>query len=252
MSDDEPVFTPSKFAEHEAQVHGMKREETRIPPQLIVVYSSRYLKYLQKITHSKPVKWWYNRQRPLHAGYYGDKPISILCNWIGAPAASMMLEEVIAFGAKMIIEVGVAGGIQPYLRPGDILLVTGARRDEGTSYHYFPSKVELQCSRELCKRIEDYFVKHRLKYHKGIVWTTDGVYRETRGKFRKFQGEGVLGVNMETSALLAVSQYRKVKFSSLQVVSDVLSEEGWILAFGSKEVRNSMKKAFEGALQALT
>jgi len=48
LSDDEPVFTPSKFAEHEAQVHGMKREETRIPPQLIIVYSSRYLKYLQK------------------------------------------------------------------------------------------------------------------------------------------------------------------------------------------------------------
>lgn len=251
LSDDEPIFTPSEFVEHETRARGMKEEEVRIPSQLIMVYNPRYLRYLRRITDSKVVKWWYSGQRPLHIGHYRSKLISFLCNWIGAPAASMMFEEVIAFGAREIIEVGVAGGIQPYLRPGDILLVTGARRDEGTSYHYFPPGVEVGCSPELCKRIEDYFIKQSLKYHKGTVWTTDGVYRETRGKFRRFQKEGVLAVNMETSALLAVARYRNVKLSSLQVISDVLSETGWLLAFGSKEVQNSIRKAIKVALEAL-
>jgi len=43
-------------------------------------------------------------------GHYKSKPIALLCDWIGVPAASMILEEVIPFGAKEIIDVGVAGG----------------------------------------------------------------------------------------------------------------------------------------------
>jgi uridine phosphorylase len=69
-------------------------------------------------------------------------PIALLFNLIGAPVTCMVLEEVIATGAKEIIEVGIAGGIQPYLKPGDILVITGAKRDEGTSYHYYPPDVE--------------------------------------------------------------------------------------------------------------
>jgi len=73
------------------------------------------------------------------------------------------------------------------LKPGEILMVTGARRDEGTSYHYLPQGVEVKCNPGLCRRMEDYFIKQRLKYHKGIVWTIDGVYRETRENFEGFK-----------------------------------------------------------------
>jgi len=43
-------------------------------------------------------------------GHYKSKPVALLCNWIGTPAGSMILEEVILSEAKEIIDVGVAGG----------------------------------------------------------------------------------------------------------------------------------------------
>lgn len=245
-------FSPVDFVRHEVEVRGMKRKGPWIPSKLIMVYSLRSLRYLQRLAHSRFAKCWYSRQRPLHVGEYNGVPVSLLCNWIGASAASMMLEEVIGFGAREIVEVGIAGGIQPFLKLGDVFVVTGAECDEGTSCHYFPADVKLKCSEVMRRRIEGYFDTQGIKYHKGSVWTTDAPYRETREKFRRFQKAGVLGVNMETSALLAVARYRNVQLSSIQVVSDVLSDHGWLIAFGSREVQNSMKQAIKGALEALT
>jgi uridine phosphorylase len=46
----------------------------------------------------------------------------------------------------MIIEVGLAGGLQEFLKPADIIVVTEAVRDEGTSYHYLPPGVKVESS----------------------------------------------------------------------------------------------------------
>lgn len=86
----------------------------------------------------------------------------------------------------------------------------------------------------------------------GAVWTTDGVYRETLEKFRKFRDAEVLAVNMETSAVFAVAKYRNVEAASIQVISDVLSEKGWLQAFEQQAVRENSKRAVEIALRTLT
>jgi len=248
---EEPVFTPSQFIDYIARTRNLKSIPLQIPPRLVMVYDLSNFKYLQKITKSKAIKWWYSGQRPLQIGHYGHTPVALICNLIGAPAACMVLEEVIATGAKEIIEVGIAGGIQPYLKPGDILVITGAERDEGTSYHYYPPGVEFECSPRLRKRIENCFDRKNMKYYRGSIWTTDGVYRETKVKLRKFREEGILGVNMETSALLAVARYRGAKLASIQVVSDILSESSWLLATHYAEVRSSIRNAMNCALEVL-
>jgi uridine phosphorylase len=116
----------------------------------------------------------------------------------------MTLKEIIACGAKEIFEIGVSGGLQHFLKPGDIIVMTGAVRDEGTSYHYFPPEVKVESSQDLrnalCRLLEEEGIKH----YSGSVWSTDGAYRETRGKFLKFREAGILAVNMETSAIFAV------------------------------------------------
>jgi purine-nucleoside phosphorylase len=111
--------------------------------------------------------------------------------------------------------------------------------------------MEFESDSELRLKIERYFDGIHQKYYRGPVWTTDGVYRETKGKLIKFRRDGILGVNMETSALLAVARYRGVKLASIQVISDILSESGWLLAVHYKEVGDSMKKAMRCALEAL-
>jgi purine-nucleoside phosphorylase len=65
-------------------------------------------------------------------------------------------------------------------------------------------------SARLRKKIERFFKRKHQKYYRGQVWTTDEIYRETKEKLRKFMEEGLLGVNMETSALLAFARCRRV------------------------------------------
>jgi purine-nucleoside phosphorylase len=90
-----------------------------------------------------------------------------------------------------------------------------------------------------------------IRHFVGAVWSTDGPYRETRGKFRKFKDSGVLAVDMETSAVFAIAKYRKVRAASAQVISDVLTENGWKLAFGHRSVKQNTETLLRSVLKVI-
>ena len=50
-----------------------------------------------------------------------------------------MLEQVIARGVRAVIACGGAGALIPELVMGHAVVLTGAVRDEGTSFHYLPA-----------------------------------------------------------------------------------------------------------------
>ncbi|MEM0356921.1 MAG: nucleoside phosphorylase [Candidatus Bathyarchaeia archaeon] len=253
MNEDKPVFTPSDFIHYIAKTRNFPVETIKVPERLVFTYQPRTYEYGKNLIGGKPVDWWiYGERQPFCIGQFNSVDVGLGCFWVGAPAVAMTLEEVIACGARKIVEVGVSGGLQSFLKPGDIIVVTDAIRDEGTSYHYFPPNVGVESSEKLRKLIIGQLQKSGVAHYVGAVWSTDGVYRETLGKFRKFRNAGVLAVNMETSAVFAVAKYRNVEAASIQVISDILSEEGWLQAFGQQMVRENLKRAVETALRALT
>ncbi len=164
----------------------------------------------------------------------------------------MVLEELIACGARKIFEVGTSGGIQPFLKPGDIVVTTEAVCDEGTTCQYFPNQRRLAISPLLKRRLIEVLNKNHINHEAGSILTTDGVYRETRGKLAKFRKMGVLAVNMETSALYAVAKHQGVEIASVQVISDLLNESGWQPAFGDKRVLKSMKTLLRSVVEAVS
>ncbi len=56
---------------------------------------------------------------------------------------------------------------------------------------------------------------------------------------------------METAALFAVAKYRKVEIASVQVISDVLSEEGWQPAFNQEKVQDGLQVLLDVVIAAL-
>jgi len=251
LSEDEPLFTPEDFLLYEACRRGVDRKAFQIPNRLIIVYQTNAFEYVKKTLNGETTEWLYGKLRPFFVGIANDKEIGVFRAWIGAPAAAAMLEELIACGAKKIFEVGMAGGLQSQLKPGDIVVVTEAIRDEGTSNHYFPPEVKLESSPRLRNSLIQELTRKRIKHSVGSVWTTDGVYRETRGKFLKFRNKGVLAVSMETSALFAVAKYREVEIASAQVISDVLTTEGWLFAFNDKKVLSRLQSLLKLTVRAL-
>ncbi len=144
----------------------------------------------------------------------------------GAPLAAASVERVITAGCSSIVACGDAGTLTGRPR-GDLIIVRAAVRDEGTSYHYLPPAREVTAAdRDLDKLIEaagaigwDHTV--------GKTWTTDGLFRETRGRIEQRRNEGCLVVEMEAAALMAVASFRRVRFGQYLYVGDDVSGPEW-------------------------
>ena len=85
-----------------------------------------------------PKEMAYNREYRTFTGTLLGEKVSVTSTGIGCPSAAIAVEELIAVGADTFIRVGTSGGMQPNIKPGDLAIVNGAIRDEGTSLHYLP------------------------------------------------------------------------------------------------------------------
>jgi len=252
LSEDEPICTPSDTIRYVAENRKVSLDALRVPQRLLMTYQRSAYECAKNLVNGKSFEWIYGESQPFCIGRFNGVEIGIGRFWIGAPAAAFILEEAIACDAKTIFEVGLSGGIQTFLQPSDIIIVTEAIRDEGTSHHYLPPEVKVESSARLRDKLIMYLNKKKIKHFIGPVWSTDGVYRETRGKFRKFKNTDVLAVNMETSAVFTVAKYRNVEAASAQVISDVLTENGWLQAFGHQSVRENTEVLLKAVLEVLS
>ena len=142
---------------------------------------------------------------------------------IGAPSATALLEELAALGFQRFVVFGTCGILVPGIASGRLIVPTTAVRDEGTSYHYAPASdtILLATAAKLVGILDDIHVP----YVQGTVWTTDAFYRETRALVDRRVAEGCVAVDMEASALAAMSQFRGVDVYQFLVAADSLSGE---------------------------
>jgi len=179
--------------------------------------------------------------------YLGDSAaggISLTGPAVGAPYAVMLLEMLIAWGAKKILFLGWCGSISEKVKIGDIIVATSAIVDEGTSRHYQNHDARRSHpAKYLSTALETALDQKRLNFHKGTIWTTDAIYRETGEKVKCMQRRKAIGVEMEISALFTVAKFRGVDVAALAVVSDELASFKWLPGFKTDEFRHGRMAA---------
>ncbi len=146
---------------------------------------------------------------------------------VGAPLAAGFMDELIALGGRAFIACGGCGVLDGTMGLGHLVVPTAAVRDEGTSFHYLPPGREVHASPAGVAAIERVLQRDRVPYVKGKTWTTDSVYRETRGRINRRRAEGCLVVEMEAAALFAVAQFRGVVAAQILYAGDDLSNDIW-------------------------
>jgi uridine phosphorylase len=174
-----------------------------------------------------------------------NQDISLVGPMLGAPHAVMVLEKLIVLGAQKILFFGWCGSMQQWVRISDFVVPERAVIGEGTSGYYRVTDSQPKPSGTLLKAIKDSLKEGSIPFHRGCVWSTDAPYRETKQKVLFFQNEGVLGVDMELSALFTVARFRQVEMGALLVVSDELGALRWTPGFSSKKFNKSRKMAAE-------
>lgn len=171
---------------------------------------------------------------------------------IGAPAATMVLEELVALGVREFVSIGAAGCLQPRCGLGEIVVCTAAIRDEGVSHHYAATEKFAWPSERLTAQLTEVLAADGPAPVAGTAWTIDAPYRETVAEARSYQAEGVVCVEMEAAALFTVAAHRQVDLAAAFVVSDhVLADERWTHAFGTPLLHDGLVQLLDAALRAL-
>lgn len=83
----------------------------------------------------------------------------------------------------------------------------------------------------------------------GPHWTTDAPYRKFDDKIDAYGQRGVVGVDMETSAMYALDRFRGVAVCNLLVVSDELWQ-AWNPAFRTPVLKAETQRAERVVLRA--
>jgi uridine phosphorylase len=179
-------------------------------------------------------------------------PFSTIASPMGAPMAVMLLEQLIALGARRFFYLGFCGALAPSYRIGDGFIPVQAIREEGTSYHYLPPDVEPTSSPHLNTLLQAHAAKRSFAVQQGPIWTTDAPYRETANKIRRFQTAGVHAVDMEMAAIFAVAHYRSREVAALLIVSDECYHPTWKPGFGAQRLRQACQTAVEVCVAAAT
>ena len=217
MYDNEAVVNPRKT-----------KNSPNIGPIAVMAATRPDLDYLSEIFQFPKDSYQRLFLSRLYIKESNPRGISIAGPFIGAPYAVMLLENLIAWGARQIIFIGWCGAVSHRVNIGDVVLPTSILIDEGTSRHYRVwDYLPLQLNFPLVPKVRQALNNQNQEFHEGAVWTTDAVYRETREAVAVHQRNGILAVEMEFSALASVARFREVDLAGLLVVSDELSSLSW-------------------------
>ena len=162
---------------------------------------------------------------PVYELEFENTKIAVTMALVGASSCVGNFEELIACGVENLLLVGSCGRLTNDLDHFSIILPTSAIRDEGTSYHYLPASDEVQLDEDAVKSVEKVLKDLDISYIKGKTWTTDALFRETRAKTNRRIEQGAIVVDMECSAMVALSKFRDVRFAQIFYAADTLADE---------------------------
>jgi uridine phosphorylase len=245
-SDGKPVVTPREL------VRGLTRRRIGLKSQRVALICvvRHDLKSLVTMTQGRLVKAWQG-YREIYQGKVGQGQVTIALTFPGAPNCVALAEELVAFGTKQIFFMGYCGSLQQGVRAGAIIVPTEAIREEGTSFHYLPAGVPARPHQETQGIIVDCLRRKKIPFHQGLIWTTDAIYQETDKKIKRYQDQGILGVEMELSALFAFGMARGVAVGGVLVVTDELTPESWHPHFFSPRLIQGARRARKAAVEIL-
>lgn len=156
----------------------------------------------------------------MHTGTHQGKKITVGNGGRYAPDTAITTEILCAGGVESLMRVGSCGSLQEKIKIGDLVIVAGAVRGEGTSPYYVPQNFSTVSHPDIVSALKKAAESLKIRYHVGTVYTTDALFQETPQFIEELEQRGIAGIDMVTSAFLTVAQVRRKKAGAILAVSD--------------------------------
>lgn len=199
--------------------------DLQLPGKCVFAFLGEYIDEYASKTKARKVSEYVSATKsyPVYITEHKGEEVVLCQAPVGAAAAAQILDWLIGYGVREIISAGSCGALETF--PESTFLVPNrALRDEGASYHYAPPSRFMEISEKARKAIEETVTQHGMKYQEVVTWSTDGFYRETKEKVAYRKSEGCSVVEMECSALAAVSAFRGATWGMILYTADSLAD----------------------------
>jgi uridine phosphorylase len=165
-----------------------------------------------------------NREYKLVNASYEGRELSVCSTGIGSPSAAIAVEELAAVGVERFIRVGTTGALQSDIEIGDMVVATGATKDEGTTKRYESETVPAVADYDVLSTLVDAAETRQAPVHVGPIATDDAFYAETEEYVRDWSDAGLLCVEMEAAALFTLARRKGLAAGAICTVDGNLVE----------------------------
>ena len=163
-----------------------------------------------------------NREYITWLGELKGTTIMVMSTGMGGPSTAIAVEELVKTGVDTFIRIGTCGGMAEKVIGGDVVIATGAIRQEGTSREYapveFPAIADLSVTNALVQGAKNIGAT----WHAGVVHCKDSFYgqhspermpvgEDLQKNWRAWIKAGCLASEMESASLYIVAQVLGVR-----------------------------------------
>jgi purine-nucleoside phosphorylase len=187
----------------------------------------------------------------IESGSLGGVRITLIRTGVGTPSMANVMEVLKEVKPKAIIRVDYAGSLLSDIPVGAVFLATAAIPGDGTSIHYIstdpgahgflkgqpivgdslPDRVyswmascglsgAVPCDQRLLELMRDAAKARGVSMVDGTIWTTDGLFTESKEKVAFWASTGAKAVDMETSCLYLIARQAAIPAIAVHGISD--------------------------------
>ena len=160
----------------------------------------------------------------------GGAPVVCATSGMGAPSASIVVNELVQAGITTIIRIGTSGSIQEHVRSGSVVIPTGALTNHGAANDIAPPEFPAVADPFLTVALAGEAARLGVDHHVGIVASTDTFFegqersessanphllRRLRGMIDEYHDLGILSFEMEAGTLFKMGSVYGVRTAAV-------------------------------------
>ena len=153
-------------------------------------------------------------------GKHRGTDVAVASHGVGSAGAAVCFEELYRAGAELVIRAGTAGGMQPEVLDGHLVVATAAVRADGYSQYVVPPEFPAVADHLVVQSLLEKAGAAGVEVHKGIVLTLAPFYpHQVLGSSLPMWHEaGVVAVEMEAAALFVIASLHRAAAGAILAI----------------------------------
>ncbi|WP_226481070.1 nucleoside phosphorylase [Natrinema amylolyticum] len=165
-----------------------------------------------------------NREYKIVNAAYEGRELTICSTGIGCPSAAIAIEEMANVGVETFVRVGTTGALQSGIEIGDMIVATGAAKNEGTTKRYEAAEYPAVPDYDVLSALVDAAEANDEAVHVGPIASDDAYYAETDEAVDDWEAAGMLAVEMEAAAVFSLARRKGLRAGAICTVDGNLVE----------------------------